>query len=102
MWQHTDQLRDTIALAEAQAPLTDLTRLAEWDRTPDPTRFSIGCQRLVAPTCSSTTCRSGSPPPICSPPTSNFTEMSHLAASFYKSTETVLLPFHVLLPSHAP
>ena len=42
MWQQIEQMRDTLALAEAQAPITDLTKLADWDRTPDPTIFSIG------------------------------------------------------------
>ena len=49
MWQQIGQMRDAIALAEAQAPITDLTRLAERDRMPDSTLFSIGCQRLTAP-----------------------------------------------------
>eukprot|EP00959_Pyramimonas_sp_CCMP1952_P389510 8162054-Pyramimonas_sp.AAC.1 len=49
MWEHTYQMRDTLALAEAQTPITDLSRLAEWDRQPDPAPFSVGCQRLIAP-----------------------------------------------------
>ena len=44
-----DQLRDTIALAEANVPITDLDRLAEWDRQPEPALFTIGCQRLISP-----------------------------------------------------
>ena len=49
MWTQIDQLRDTIALAEAQTPITDLNRLAEWDRQPDPALFSIGAKRLISP-----------------------------------------------------
>eukprot|EP00959_Pyramimonas_sp_CCMP1952_P372842 7807570-Pyramimonas_sp.AAC.1 len=49
VWQHIDQMRDTLALAEAQTPIADLSRLAEWDRQPDPTLCVAGCQRLLAP-----------------------------------------------------
>eukprot|EP00959_Pyramimonas_sp_CCMP1952_P456735 9473657-Pyramimonas_sp.AAC.1 len=49
MRQKIDQMRETLALAEAQAPIADLTRLADWDRAVDPTIFTIGAQRLIAP-----------------------------------------------------
>eukprot|EP00959_Pyramimonas_sp_CCMP1952_P138467 2898169-Pyramimonas_sp.AAC.1 len=34
MWQHIDQMRDTLALAEVQTPIADPRRLAEWGRQP--------------------------------------------------------------------
>eukprot|EP00959_Pyramimonas_sp_CCMP1952_P339125 7102257-Pyramimonas_sp.AAC.1 len=49
MWTQIDQMRDTLALAAAQLPITDLARLADWGFTPDATIFSIGSQRLIAP-----------------------------------------------------
>eukprot|EP00959_Pyramimonas_sp_CCMP1952_P331444 6940394-Pyramimonas_sp.AAC.1 len=42
-------MRDTLALAEAQTPVAALNRLAKRDRQPDPTLFSAGCQRPIAP-----------------------------------------------------
>ena len=49
MSQQIDQLRDALALAEAQVPIADPSRLTEWGRQPEAALFSIGSQRLIAP-----------------------------------------------------
>eukprot|EP00959_Pyramimonas_sp_CCMP1952_P373038 7812394-Pyramimonas_sp.AAC.1 len=42
-------MRETLALAEAQVPIADLSRPADWDREIDPAIFTVGAQRLFAP-----------------------------------------------------
>eukprot|EP00959_Pyramimonas_sp_CCMP1952_P354998 7436350-Pyramimonas_sp.AAC.1 len=48
MRQQIDQMRETLALAEAQAPIKDLASLADWDRAIDQTILTIGAQRPIA------------------------------------------------------
>eukprot|EP00959_Pyramimonas_sp_CCMP1952_P100405 2100471-Pyramimonas_sp.AAC.1 len=49
MRQQIDQVRETLAPAEAQAPIAGLAGLADWGRAIDPAIFAIGAQRLIPP-----------------------------------------------------
>ncbi|CAK0838174.1 unnamed protein product, partial [Prorocentrum cordatum] len=48
MRQQISAMEQTLAMAEAAIPC-DVQKLATWDRTPDPTVFSIGAPRAIAP-----------------------------------------------------
>ncbi|CAK0907827.1 unnamed protein product, partial [Prorocentrum cordatum] len=47
--QEVDRLTELVGMAEQQAGLVDIGRLAEWEREVDPTLFSISCPRHAAP-----------------------------------------------------
>ncbi|CAK0897087.1 unnamed protein product [Prorocentrum cordatum] len=44
-----EEVRRQLAMAEAQLPAMDLVALADWDRPPDPSVYTIGAPELVAP-----------------------------------------------------